>query len=58
VTEAGIDAARDQGSDRTLRQALRQVGLAGRSRAKAERGRHVGYIEAHMSKAGRLKAQA
>jgi N-carbamoyl-L-amino-acid hydrolase len=42
VTEADIDAARDRNSDRTMRQALQHVGLAGRSRAKAERGRHVG----------------
>jgi N-carbamoyl-L-amino-acid hydrolase len=48
VTEADIDAARDRNSDRTMRQALQHVGLAGRSRAKAERGRHVGYLEAHI----------
>src|ERR1700724_3862193 len=47
VTEADIDAARDS-SDRTMRQALRDVGLAGRARAKAERGRHIGYLEAHI----------
>ena len=47
VTEADIDAARDS-SDRTMRQALRDVGLAGRARAQAERGRHIGYLEAHI----------
>jgi beta-ureidopropionase / N-carbamoyl-L-amino-acid hydrolase len=47
VTEADIDAARDS-SGRTMRQALRDVGLAGRARAKAERGRHIGYLEAHI----------
>ncbi len=47
VTEADIDAARD-GSGRTMRQALSDVGLAGRARAKAERGRHIGYLEAHI----------
>src|SRR6476659_11243947 len=41
VTEADIDAARDRNSDRTMRDALREVGLAGRPRAKAERGRYI-----------------
>jgi beta-ureidopropionase / N-carbamoyl-L-amino-acid hydrolase len=48
VTEADIDEARDRSSERTMRQALGDVGLAGRARAKAERGRHNGYIEAHI----------
>src|SRR5665647_2367502 len=43
LTEADIDAARDRSSGRTMRDALRDVGLAGRPRAKAERGRHIGY---------------
>jgi beta-ureidopropionase / N-carbamoyl-L-amino-acid hydrolase len=47
VTEADLDAARDS-SGRTMRQALSDVGLAGRARAKAERGRHIGYLEAHI----------
>jgi beta-ureidopropionase / N-carbamoyl-L-amino-acid hydrolase len=47
VTEADIDAARDS-SGRTMRHALRDVGLSGRARAKAERGRHIGYLEAHI----------
>src|SRR5438270_8922184 len=48
VTEADIDAARDRSSGRTMRDALRDVGLAGRARVRAEPGRHVGYIEAHI----------
>ncbi len=48
LTEADIDAARDRSSGRTMRDALREVGLAGRSRATAERGRHIGYLEAHI----------
>jgi len=48
VTEADIDAAHDRSSGRTMRQALRDVGLAGRARATAERGRHIGYLEAHI----------
>ncbi|HZE52765.1 MAG TPA: Zn-dependent hydrolase [Bradyrhizobium sp.] len=47
VTEVDIDAARDS-SGRTMRQALLDVGLAGRARAKAVPGRHIGYLEAHI----------
>ena len=36
VTEADIDAARDRTSGRTMREALRDVGLAGRPRVSAE----------------------
>src|SRR5580698_10195356 len=48
LTEADIDAARDRTSGRTMREALHAVGLAGRARVKAEPGRHIGYIEAHI----------
>lgn len=48
VTEAEIDAARDRSSERTMRQALLDAGLAGRPRLKAETGRHIGYLEAHI----------
>jgi len=48
VTDDEIDAARDRNSGRSLRDALRDAGLAGRQRAKAERGRHIGYLEAHI----------
>src|SRR5260221_5704810 len=44
VTEADIDAARDRNSSRSMRQALREVGLAGRARGRAARGRHIGYL--------------
>ena len=56
VTEADIDAARDRNSGRTMREALREVGLAGRARAKAERGRHIGYIEAHIEQGRTLES--
>src|ERR1700682_604808 len=56
VTEADIDAARDRNSGRTMREALRDVGLAGRPRVKAERGRHVGYIEAHIEQGQTLES--
>jgi beta-ureidopropionase / N-carbamoyl-L-amino-acid hydrolase len=56
VTEADIDAARDRNSDRTMRQALRDVGLAGRARVQAERGRHIGYLEAHIEQGETLES--
>jgi beta-ureidopropionase / N-carbamoyl-L-amino-acid hydrolase len=48
LTEADIDAARDRNSDKTMRQALSEVSLAGRARIRAEPGRHIGYLEAHI----------
>jgi N-carbamoyl-L-amino-acid hydrolase len=56
VTEADIDDARDRSSGRTMRDALRDVGLAGRARARAERGRHIGYIEAHIEQGRTLES--
>ena len=56
VTEAEIDDARDRNSDRTMREALSSVGLAGRPRAKAERGRHIGYLEAHIEQGETLES--
>src|SRR6266852_1818561 len=58
VTEAEIDTARDRNSDRTMRQALQNVGLAGRPRATAERGRHIGYVEAHIEQGESLERGA
>jgi N-carbamoyl-L-amino-acid hydrolase len=56
VTEADIDAARDRSSGKTMRDALRDVGLAGRARAQAERGRHIGYLEAHIEQGQTLES--
>jgi beta-ureidopropionase / N-carbamoyl-L-amino-acid hydrolase len=56
VTEADIDAARDRSSGRTMREALRDAGLAGRARITAERGRHIGYLEAHIEQGQRLES--
>src|SRR5450432_3498172 len=56
LTERDIDAARDRNSDRTMRDALREVGLAGRPRTKAERGRHIGYLEAHIEQGRTLES--
>jgi beta-ureidopropionase / N-carbamoyl-L-amino-acid hydrolase len=55
LTEADIEAASDRNSHRSLRDALRSVGLAGRPRAKAERGRHIGYLEAHIEQGQTLE---
>jgi beta-ureidopropionase / N-carbamoyl-L-amino-acid hydrolase len=55
VTEADIDAARDRSSDRSLREVLREVGLAGRARASYEPGRHIGYLEAHIEQGETLE---
>src|SRR5215468_4745571 len=55
VTEADIDAARDRSGNLTMREALNSVGLAGRPRLHAERGRHIGYIEAHIEQGDTLE---
>src|SRR5204863_2524220 len=55
VTEADIDAARDRSSGRSMREALRDVGLAGRPRVAAEPGRHIGYLEAHIEQGESLE---
>jgi N-carbamoyl-L-amino-acid hydrolase len=56
VTEADIDAARDRTSGRTMRDALAEMGLAGRPRASVEPGRHVGYLEAHIEQGDTLES--
>ena len=39
-----------------MRQALSEVGLAGRARAMVERGRHIGYLEAHIEQGQTLES--
>ena len=56
LTEADIDAASDRNSPRSMRDALREVGLAGRPRARAMRGRHIGYLEAHIEQGETLES--
>jgi N-carbamoyl-L-amino-acid hydrolase len=56
VTEADIDAARDRTNGRTMRDALADMGLAGRARIAAEAGRHVGYLEAHIEQGDTLES--
>ncbi|HXI06689.1 MAG TPA: Zn-dependent hydrolase [Bradyrhizobium sp.] len=55
VSDDEIDAARDRNSDRTLREALSAVGLAGRPRLRAIRDRHIGYLEAHIEQGDTLE---
>lgn len=55
VSDDEIDAARDRSSDRTLREALSAVGLAGRPRLRAIRDRHIGYLEAHIEQGDTLE---
>src|SRR5690242_21189398 len=56
VTEADIDAARDRNNDRSMRDALRDAGLAGRARTQCKRGRHIGYLEAHIEQGETLES--
>jgi beta-ureidopropionase / N-carbamoyl-L-amino-acid hydrolase len=56
VTEAEIDAARDRTGGKSMRDALRDAGLAGRARRTAERGRHIGYLEAHIEQGETLES--
>ena len=56
VAEDEIDAAHDRSSGKTMREALRDVGLAGRPRARAEPGRHIGYLEAHIEQGQTLES--
>jgi N-carbamoyl-L-amino-acid hydrolase len=56
VTDADIDAARDRTGGRSMRDALRDVGLAGRARITAPPERHVGYLEAHIEQGDLLES--
>src|SRR6202042_1830317 len=56
LAEADIDAAHDRSSGRTMREALRDVGLEGRARVTAQRGRHIGYLEAHIEQGQTLES--
>src|SRR6476620_4812866 len=56
VTDADIDEARDRNSGRSMREALRDAGLAGRARARCEPGQHIGYLEAHIEQGETLES--
>jgi N-carbamoyl-L-amino-acid hydrolase len=55
LSETDIDAARDRSDGRTMREALASAGLAGRTRLQNERGRHIGYLEAHIEQGDTLE---
>ena len=55
VTDADVDAACDR-SGNSMRDALREAGLAGRARSGCERGRHIGYLEAHIEQGETLES--
>lgn len=56
VSEVEIDAARDRSNGRSMRDALADIGLAGRARVTSEPGRHVGYLEAHIEQGDTLES--
>src|SRR5438477_3482687 len=56
VSGEEIDAARDRTSGKPMREALRDAGLAGRPRVTTERGRHIGYLEAHIEQGQTLES--
>src|SRR6266566_3794128 len=56
VTDADIDAARDRNSGKSMREALREAGLAGRAHARCDHGRHIGYLEAHIEQGETLES--
>ena len=55
VSDDEIDAARDRNTGRTMREAIAAAGLAGRPRLRAIRGRHMGYLEAHIEQGETLE---
>src|SRR5579871_5149279 len=55
VTEQEIDAALDHTNSRPMREALQAAGLADRPRRIVERGRHLGYLEAHIEQGRTLE---
>src|SRR5882724_4904057 len=56
VTDADIDAASDRNNGKGMRDALRDAGLADHARARCERGRHIGYLEAHIEQGEALES--
>lgn len=54
LSEAEIDAARGRYQDKTLRDALKEAGLAGRERITVTPGRHIGFLELHIEQGGTL----
>jgi N-carbamoyl-L-amino-acid hydrolase len=55
VGEAEIDAARNRTDQEPMRAALARAGLTGKPRVQVERGRHIGYLEAHIEQGETLE---
>jgi N-carbamoyl-L-amino-acid hydrolase len=58
LDEAEIDAAANRTDQDPMRAALARAGLAGKPRVQAERGRHIGYLEAHIEQGETLEHDA
>jgi N-carbamoyl-L-amino-acid hydrolase len=56
LTEADIDAGHGRHENRSLRTALREAGLEGKSRVAFAPGRYTGYLEAHIEQGDALEA--
>ena len=57
LSDSDIDAAVDRTSGRPMREALAEAGYAGRPRLTVERGRYLGYLEAHIEQGDWLETQ-
>jgi N-carbamoyl-L-amino-acid hydrolase len=55
LSEAEIDVCANRETGVSLRDALRQAGFSGRPRAKMDRGRYRGYLEAHIEQGADLE---
>lgn len=56
LEEAEIDAQLNRYHGKTLRQALQEAGLSGRSRMAMEAGRYKGFVEMHIEQGTTLEA--
>jgi N-carbamoyl-L-amino-acid hydrolase len=57
VDESEIDAGTNHTTRKPLRTALTEAGLAGLPRLGVERGRHIGYLEAHIEQGDTLERE-
>src|SRR5215211_3453630 len=55
LSEAEIDKAKNRYDGTPLRDALGKAGFAGRPRVQVEKGRHKGYVEAHIEQGDTLE---
>ena len=56
LAESRIDSARSV-TGKSLRDALKEAGYAGRARAKVDPARHVAFVEGHIEQGPRLEAE-